>query len=205
MEAHTVIALLAEVSSGDERVRANARERLLGFAIDHMRAIAHRMLRGFPVVSRWEQTDDILQGAALRLTRALEEVVPQDARHLFRLMGLQVRRELLDLARKYGGEQSFSRHHDTNVVSDQSGSMKVDSAADVDESRDGGLVSWTEFHAAAQALPVEERELFHLVWYLGMTQEEAAEVLGCSVRTVARRWELAKRHLLNLLHGESPI
>ncbi|MFM7137038.1 MAG: sigma-70 family RNA polymerase sigma factor [Planctomycetota bacterium] len=205
MDTMSVTELLAVVSAGDEQARAAAKHRLVGLAIDHMRTVAHRMLRGFPAVRRWEQTDDIVQGAALRFVRALEEVVPQDAGHLIRLMAMQVRRELLDLARKYGAERSFSRQHETNAFADQSGIMKVEAAMDTDDSRDGTLVLWTDFHAAADALPEEERELFHLVWYLGMTQEEAAKVIGCSVRTVARRWELTKRHLLNRLPGAPPI
>ena len=56
------------------------------------------------------------------------------------------------------------------------------------------------FQAAAD-LPEEERELFHLVWYLGMQQDEASGLLGCSVRTVKRRWESAKSLLSAAVRG----
>jgi DNA-directed RNA polymerase specialized sigma24 family protein len=59
-------------------------------------------------------------------------------------------------------------------------------------------------HDAASALADDDRELFDLVWYLGLSQEQAAQTLGCSVRTVARRWDVLKRHLVRRLEGQAP-
>ena len=42
------------------------------------------------------------------------------------------------------------------------------------------------------AFPAEEREVFGLLWYDGLTQEEAAAVLETSVRTIKRRWQSAR-------------
>lgn len=56
----------------------------------------------------------------------------------------------------------------------------------------------------ADGLPEDEKELFHLVWYLGPKQEEAARMLDCSVRTIKRRWESAKRLLAESLGDERP-
>src|SRR5262249_56346137 len=64
-------------------------------------ARARRMLRRFPAVHRWEQTDDVLQNAQLRLLRALQAVTPDSTRAFFGLAAEQIRRELLDLARRY--------------------------------------------------------------------------------------------------------
>jgi RNA polymerase sigma-70 factor (ECF subfamily) len=41
--------------------------------------------------------------------------------------------------------------------------------------------------AAIEGLPEEEREVFGLMRIQGMTQTEAAAVLGCSAKTVQRR------------------
>ncbi len=43
------------------------------------------MLRGYPAVHRWDDTDDVVQGASLRLYRALGEVVPPTPTDYFRL------------------------------------------------------------------------------------------------------------------------
>ena len=44
--------------------------------------------------------------------------------------------------------------------------------------------AWTDFHDAADALPDEVREVFHLIWYVGLRQAEAASALGVSERTI---------------------
>lgn len=64
--------------------------------------------------------------------------------------------------------------------------------------------AWTRLHDIAAGLPDEERELFNLVWYVGATQDEIASLWSCSPRTVRRRWEETKRHVLELFHGETP-
>jgi len=54
------------------------------------------------------------------------------------------------------------------------------------------------------ALPDEEREVFGLIFYQGMTQDDAADVLGVAVRTVQRRWQAAMISLHRARGGEAP-
>jgi RNA polymerase sigma-70 factor (ECF subfamily) len=55
-----------------------------------------------------------------------------------------------------------------------------------------------------RALPEEEREVFELIWYQGLTHADAAGLLGVSTKTVQRGWQAAcvKRH--EALGGELP-
>src|ERR1700733_5961134 len=88
------------------RLRANddsAREGLIELAKGRFEALARAMLRRYPQVRRWEQTDDVLQAALVRLHRSLAEVRPESVRHLDNLAATQIRRELIDLARHYQG------------------------------------------------------------------------------------------------------
>src|SRR5262245_20688111 len=71
------------------------------------------MLKGFPKVHRWEQTDDVLQNAALRLHRTLQQMAVEPSRHFFRLAALNIRRELLDLAKHYYGPLGQGARHAT--------------------------------------------------------------------------------------------
>jgi RNA polymerase sigma-70 factor (ECF subfamily) len=159
------------------------------------------MLQTFPTVRRWNETEDVVQNAAMRLYRALGDTVPRDARGFSGLASLQVRRELLDLAKKHAGPQFHAARHETNYrFLDGENRAKVDDAHDRTESYDQ-LERWTRLHEAAADLPEEERELFHLVWYLGLQQEAASALLGCSVRTVKRRWESAKSLLAAAVSG----
>jgi len=188
-------ACLKRLSSGDLR----ARDELITVACGRMRGIAHRMLRTFPSVRRWDETDDIVQNAALRLYRALAEVRPLDARGFTGLAAVQIRRELLDLARKHAGPASYAANHETNYQrAEGEYRAKVDDAPEPAGMPDT-LDRWTRLHEAAGSLPEDERELFHMVWYLGLTQEEISGLLDCSTRTVKRRWESAKSLLAEAL------
>jgi DNA-directed RNA polymerase specialized sigma24 family protein len=63
--------------------------------------LARSMLRDFPNVRRWADTDDVLQGALMRLLHTLRATQPQDMRHFANLAAMHIRRELLDLARHF--------------------------------------------------------------------------------------------------------
>jgi RNA polymerase sigma-70 factor (ECF subfamily) len=45
------------------------------------------------------------------------------------------------------------------------------------------------------SLPDEEREVVQLLWYEGLRQPEAAVVLGISLATLKRRWQVARLRL----------
>lgn len=192
--------LLRLLDSPDGTLRERARGDLVALVEGHMRTMAHRMLRGFAGVRRWDETDDIVQGAALRLHRALADVVPCSPAGFMGLVAVQVRRELLDLARRYSGPESFANHHDTNVATfDGESTQRTDLAAAPVAGTD--LERWTMFHELAAALPDDDREVFQLVWYVGASQTEIATLLGCSERTVRRRWDSAKHRLKTAFDG----
>jgi RNA polymerase sigma factor (sigma-70 family) len=191
---------LERLAAGDDA----ARDELIAWATDRMRSIAHRMLRTFPTVSRWEQTDDVVQNAALRLDRALRDTVPANSGGLVGLAATQVRRELLDMAKKYRGPESYAANHETNYQRlDGELRAKVEDAAQAPEVP-ADLDRWTRLHTLAAELPEEERDVFQMCWYLGLKQDEIAQQLGCSVRTVKRRWEAAKQTLAAAMPGGSP-
>lgn len=193
-------SLLARQAAGD----LTARDELLNFACTRMQAIAHRMLIRFPTVRRWDETDDVVQNAAIRLSKTLTQLAPESSRGFIGLMALHIRRELLDLARKHSGPRGFAANHGTNVGRHDGGArLTVEEAIDGSETGDQ-LERWTRLHEAAESLPEEEREMFHLVWYMGMKQADICALLGCSVRTVKRRWESAKQHLADAVLG-SPL
>jgi RNA polymerase sigma-70 factor (ECF subfamily) len=185
-----------------ERIRAGdlaAREEMLRAAHARLERLARKMLRRFPAVGRWEESDDLLQNAVLRLLRALQDVEPTSVRNFFGLAAEQMRRELLDLARHYRTRRAFGPSH---AAGPGRGHSKVrapeppDAAEDADE-----LEKWCAFHEAVERLPVERREVVGLIYYHGWTQAEVAEHLGLSKRTVQRHWAAAMLTLHALLKG----
>jgi len=113
---------------------------------------------------------------------------------------------LLDLAKHYYGPLGQGARHASWDAGKSTGtgddSAPVD-AADV-SSEPSRLAAWGEFHEQIGALPEEEREVFDLLWYQGLSQAEAAELLGVSERTVKRRWQQARLELHEALQGEMP-
>jgi len=166
-----------------------AQHQLIFHACRRLEALTRRMLRCFPQVHRWEQTDDVLQNALIRLDRALGQVKPQTTRHFFNLAAIQIRRELLDLAKHYmRPDGQGAKHHTDGIPADDPGGSIAQQA--VREPADSE--EWTAFHKAVEKLPEDEGETFNLLFYEGLTQEEAATLLEVTVRTIKRRWQRAR-------------
>ena len=184
---------LADMRRGD----VTARNEVVAYACDRLRILTHRMLRGFRRVRRWAETDDVLQNSLLRLHRALAEVQPETPRQFYALAAQQIRRELLDLARQHYGPEGIGANHDTD-----SGVAAEKKVAPADEPHD--LEGWTRFHEQVEKLTDDQREVFDLLWYEGLTQPEAATVLGVSLKTVKRRWQDARLFLFEAMRGKPP-
>jgi RNA polymerase sigma-70 factor (ECF subfamily) len=145
-----------------------------------------------------EQTDDVLQKALLRLYLALSEVKPPNVRAFFALAARQIRWVLLDLIRKHPVQRR------PTCVAAGADSEEGTAMPPAPEGEPADLMEWTCFHEVVEGLPDEEREVFDLLFYEGLTQEQAANVLDTSVRTVKRRW-LRSRLLLQERLGEATL
>jgi RNA polymerase sigma-70 factor (ECF subfamily) len=191
---------LRQVQAGDE----NARKELLNNACDRLTRLTRKMLKGFGRVKRWEQTDDVVQNALVRLYRSLAKVQPASAIEFYRLAAVNIRRELLDLAKHYYGPRGLG----ANYVSVAEGPEQspegpaYEGAAAADDPAD--LAAWTAFHEQVERLPAEEKEVFDLLWYQELPQAEAAALLGISARTLKRRWASARLRLHESLAGRMP-
>jgi RNA polymerase sigma-70 factor (ECF subfamily) len=179
--------LLPRAVAGD----AAALDALLRHCGDRLTLLTRRMLGDFQRVRRWAETDDVLQNSLLRLVGALRDVKPATTRDFYALATLQIRRELIDLARHYYGPEGLGANHDSRGKDSQLNGAPADS-----RSEPGSLAQWTELHEKIGGLPDEEREVVGLLFYQGFSQAEAAELLGISLRTVQRRWHdaLCKLH-----------
>jgi RNA polymerase sigma-70 factor (ECF subfamily) len=200
--------LTAELQLCLERLQAgdaSARAALLNAACERLQRLAHAMLKDYRRLRRWEETDDVLQPALLRLHRALQEITPPSLRDFYRLAALQIRRELIDLARHYFGPQGWGARHETRGGNEDSPGAGPVASEPMDAAHGPPqLLAWSEFHDQVQNLPLPEQEVFELVWYQGLTHAEAAALLEVSPKTVQRRWHGACRKLYAALGGELP-
>ncbi|MEZ5943243.1 MAG: sigma-70 family RNA polymerase sigma factor [Planctomycetaceae bacterium] len=183
---------------------ATARDGLLRVAEHRLMILTRKMKRGYGKVGRWEQTEDVYQGAIMRLHQALVETEINDLQHFLRLAALQIRRELIDLARKHQGAGGFAGNHasQAGVMPGDASQVPFDPA---ELTHDPAAVQeWGEFHEVIEQLPEEQRSVVDLLFYHGMSQDEAAEVLATSVRTIKRHWRAARLTLFEKLGGALP-
>lgn len=200
-ESPDVGACLERLAAGD----LAARDRIIELCGARLRHLVHRLLARFPNVRRWDDTDDVFQSAAMRLHRTLGQLQVSSPREVMALAATEVRRELIDLARRHAGPESYAANHGTNVLPGPRWRMStarrhIDRVA----APDTDLDRWTVFQEVVDSLPEESREIFHLVWFLGADQKTIATLVGCSERTVKSRWREARETVKAALGGLSP-
>jgi RNA polymerase sigma-70 factor (ECF subfamily) len=195
---------LDRMNEGD----SGAQDELLRHVCERLRRLTRKLFHhDYARLQPVEQTDDVLQGALTRLHRALSDpaVKPATLAEFFRLATLQIRRELIDLARHHFGPG----RPPVILTEPQTGNASTAISPLEDGQMDTGhrpdqLLAWREFHDLVEKLPEEEREVFDLLWYQELTQTEAAEVLKVSVPTIKRRWLSARLRLQTALGGSRP-
>jgi RNA polymerase sigma-70 factor (ECF subfamily) len=196
MSEHTSL-LLERLRAGD----AAARNDLIHHCRNRLRLLTRQMLRRFPGVRQWEETSDVLQKVLVRLDRALQTVHFETPRDFLRLATTQIRRELIDLVRHLYGPNGLG----ANVVAPGQGNDGVAPPDPSDGTADPyHLAQWHDLHCQIAALDEDQRELWELCYYQGMTQVEAADVLAVSHTTFKRRWQKARLQLRKRLGGDFP-
>jgi len=164
---------LAVDAPADPIIRA-----LLDRAILRLRTLCTNLLyRSYPRLTQPPvnlQPDELLSGVVERLLKAMREVHPQTVRQFFALANRHMRWELNDLARR---------------LDEQPAAVKLDEELVPAPASSGSGLSpeGQRMLEAIDKLPEEEREVFSLVQIQGLTQVEAAEILGVSSKTVQRR------------------
>jgi RNA polymerase sigma factor (sigma-70 family) len=137
------------------------------------------------------QADELLGAVVERLLKALREARPRTVRQFFALASQHMRWELNEMARRLDEQPTAAELHEGLVPAPATS--------------DSGLTPDSRRMLAAIAdLPEQEREAFDLVRIQGLTQAEAAEVLGVSAATVNRRLNRGLQLLLGTLDDLRP-
>jgi RNA polymerase sigma-70 factor (ECF subfamily) len=140
----------------------------------------------------------------IRIMRRLEVVRPPSVADFFRLAAAEIRHALIDLTRHYFGPQGAGAREAAiaPAVTDASdySPEPADSSLDADR-----LANWEEFHRQVELLPPEESDVFAMIWYNDLKQEEVAGALAVSVPTVKRRWLSARLKLQRWMDGGEEI
>lgn len=176
---------------------------LLGRSVERLQMLCASMLhRSYPRLTRGPANlaaDEVLGAVVERLIKALRQVRPQTVRQFFALANQHIRWELNDLARRLDEGAATVGLRDSLVPA-------VAPPADTTASAAGSTMR--QILQAIEELPDDEREAFNLVRVQGMTQPEAAAVIGVSAKTVKRRLDrglmLLSERLCDLLPPAGP-
>jgi len=117
----------------------------------------------------------------------------QNRAHFFGAAARSMRRILVDYARSRGAKKRGG----------QGASTLLDTAVMV-EPRSVDVIAVDDALEKLSALDPEQARVVELRFFAGLTEDETAEALGISTRTVHRKWLSAKSYLHRELTGRSP-
>ena len=189
-----IIQRYLDAMPGDPAADPIIRE-LLERAAGRLRLLCATLLhRSYPRLAQPPlnlETDELLGGVVTALLTALREVRPKTVRQFFALANQHIRWELNDLARRLDERPPAEELYEESVPAPASSASGL--------SPDGRRIL-----AAIEELPEGEREAFDLVRIQGLTQAEAAQVLGVSAATVNRRLNRGLELLAEALNNLRP-
>jgi RNA polymerase sigma-70 factor (ECF subfamily) len=185
---------------------AEARQQLLELTRNRLMRHAQRFLHGrYARLEPLAQTDDVVQQLYLKILQnqdrfwvnAHGEPV-QALAEFFGHTSAWMRDVLCDLLRK-----AYGRGDNRPAVLPLDGNSDTGPRYEpCSDTADGEkLRRWTEFHEAVARLPGDLQSVFELLWYQGMSQAEAAALLGVAVPTVKVRWMKARLRVQEALGG----
>jgi RNA polymerase sigma factor (TIGR02999 family) len=182
-ETHDITDLLDRWRLGD----AQAANQLMELVYGDLHRIAAREMRR----ERGEltlQTTAVLHEAYLRIFRS-EPVEWKDRAHFFAVAAQQLRRVLLDHARRAHSEKRGGGIVKLSLWESDVGTLGLDER----------LLALDEALARLENLDPRAAKVVELRFFGGLSEADAAEVLDISVATLKRDWDFAKTWLASQL------
>jgi len=185
-----ITGLLAAARQGN----GDAAQRLMALVYDELRAMARRQLR-YRRPGQTITTTALVHEAYLKLVDQ-HGATWEDRSHFFSVAALAMRHILVDSARrrvakKRGGE-------DVRITLDE---LRLGGEPDA-EARAVEVLAIDRALTSLAALNERLSQLVELRFFAGLTEEETAEAMGTSERTVRRDWRKARAFLFQALGGQ---
>jgi RNA polymerase sigma factor (TIGR02999 family) len=168
----------------------DALEQLVPLVYDELRAIAHRQLRR-ERDDHTLSTTGLVHEAYLRLVDQ-RRVDWRDRAHFFALSARVMRRVLVDYSRRRGAQK---REGARDAAWLDEAMLAADTQADL-------IVALDDAVTQLAALDERQAKVVEYRFFGGYTEEETAELLGVSSRTVRNDWVKAKGWLYRQLRDE---
>jgi RNA polymerase sigma factor (TIGR02999 family) len=180
-----VTQILAQIEEGDR----SAADQLLPLVYDELRRLAAaKMAREHP--GQTLQATDLVHEAYVKMVGGRERPSYRDRRHFFAAAANAMRRILVDKARAKSTLKRGGGHH----------RQPLEDLAE--ELPDEELLA---LHDALNRLQAEDplkAQLVELRYFVGLTGDQAADVLGISPSTADRHWAFARAWLQAEVRGK---
>ena len=187
MEAECATDLLLESTGGDRQ----ALDRLMPLVYEELRRIAHRELRrGRP--DQTLRTTEVVHEAYLRLVDHTRVASGERGRFLA-VAAIAMRRIVIEYARRGSAQKRGGGQRP----------LLLDEAAIAGEERSEMLLALDEALTRLAALDARLSHVVECRYFGGLTEEETADALGVTARTVRRDWTKAKGWLYAELHSSA--
>ena len=184
-DSHTITGLLQEWQGGNQEAAKQIMELVYG----ELHRIASREMRR----ERREhtlQTTALVHEMYLRLCRS-DPVNLKDRAHFFAVAAQQLRRVLVDHARRVRSGKRGGGQVRLALWESDGGTCELDER----------LLALDESLSRLQALDERAAKVIELRFFGGLSETDAAEVLGISIATLKRDWEFARTWLASQLAG----
>jgi len=180
-----ITRLLGAFSKGEPEAEA----RLMELTYHELRKIAAGHMRR-ERSARSLQTTELVHEAYLRLVD--QATTPcRDRAHFFQVAAHVMRQILIDRARKrHAGKRGGGAPE-----------ISLDSALDIAQAQSVDLLALEEALARLQKVDGRQCQVVEMRFFAGMSEDEIAEVLGVSARTINREWRMARAWLYKEVYG----
>jgi len=179
-----ITRLLSAFQEGEPEAEA----RLMELTYRELQKIAKGHLRR-ERSARSLQTTDLVHEAYIRLT-GQTATNWRDRNHFFQAAAHVMRQVLIDRARK--------RHADKRGAG--APAISLDEALDLANEKSEDLLLLDDALSRLEAVNSRQCRIVEMRFFAGMSEDDIAEVLGVSARTVNREWRMARAWLYNEVH-----
>ncbi len=176
---HEITRLLVAWGQGDQ----TALEKLMPLVYEELRRLARRHMN-HQRPGHTLQTTALVNEAYLRLIDA-SQVQWQNRAHFFAVSAQLMRRILVDFARS---RKSLKRGGEARQVT-------LDDSLEVSSERGADLIALDDALNTLGTMNPRQSQIVELRYFGGLSEEEIAEALKISPRTVRRDWNLARAWL----------
>ncbi|NJL28768.1 MAG: sigma-70 family RNA polymerase sigma factor [Thermoanaerobaculia bacterium] len=181
-----VTQLLLDWSEGDPKALA----KLMPLVCDELRTLARRYLNR-EALGHTLQPTALVNEVYLRL-HGRKRVQWKNRAHFFGFAAQTMRRILVDHARSQKTSKRGEGGH----------ALPLDEAIDLAAHQQTDLVALDEALKILTEMDPRQAQIVDLRFFVGLTVEECAAVLGIGTATVKREWQLARLWLLREISGD---